>query len=466
MLAKVFGIRDLQDRAATKAAASEVAKAKDSPPSARPNQIGGAGTAIWAGDIVDLDPNTALRGALWYGQPSKLGICDEMMRDPHVRRSVSYIYSPLLGANWCMKPASSEPIDREVADYARYAIIESVKWDRFLKQCVTDYGKAGFSLWEMTDDFRRIPAARFPLHPGGGAGVVVTGMNHRKPSTLWQWHQSKTHPEQIEAISQFVQGSDVEQTRLQRIPADRLLRFTWDQEGADFDGFAPLRSVYQPWKIKRLLVAINSIRHERLAIPVPTVVAPETASEADMAAVETLLAELRANEKSYLLLPSGFTVSFEGITQSDGTDLGAEIERCNRDIAYNVSAGHMMLGLSTASGSFALAESQAGQYHLESEGHARFVESVFNQGSDGWTPIERIVRLNYGPDVALPRLEARHLPTRNWESVVKMLNDSVRSGLIVADDALEQEARDALMVGPADVETRRYTEAKAEVADV
>ena len=48
----------------------------------------------------------------------------------------------------------------------------------------------------------------------------------------------------------FARSSDAEPYGEHYIDASRLLRFTWDQEGANFTGLAPLRSAYGPWKTK------------------------------------------------------------------------------------------------------------------------------------------------------------------------------------------------------------------------
>src|SRR5262245_43273931 len=91
---------------------------------------GGAGNSIRAGVIEDLDQNRELRGEKWYGTPHKLGVAGQMMRDAHVRQSISAIRDPLAGAHWDFEPASDDPVDQESAAFCRWVFFELNSWDR------------------------------------------------------------------------------------------------------------------------------------------------------------------------------------------------------------------------------------------------------------------------------------------------------------------------------------------------
>lgn len=415
----------------------------------------GAGTSIMAGVISDIDNNPEVRGPLWYGSPGKIGIAGKMLRDPHVRQSLEYIAGPLCAANWRFKPTSNAKGDREVADACTWAFFEQLPWDQVLRRMVQRYGAYGFDLSEVTDDYRAMPSTRFPMHPGGGRGIVPTGIHEISASTVSKWHQSKSNPSQITGIQQYLHGSETEKAGYREISGDRIMRLTWDQEGANFQGLAVLRSAYQPWKLKMAFISLDAIKHERMAVGTPVMTLGEDATDEDIAAAEIILEEMRANEKGYVVLPNGYTFKWEGAGDSNVTNIALAIERCNKDIAINVSAGYMLLGLTGQSGSYALGTTQQTQHHLTVEGHSKFVSAGLSVGMDGWSPVKRFVELNYGYDIAVPRAVAHNLPTRNWADIVKTINNAVQAGVITADDALEDEVRTMLQVGPRDPSTAR-----------
>jgi len=415
---------------------------------------GGAGSNIRAGIIDDLDQNTALHNEKWYGTPLTIGIADKMIRDAHVRKSLDYVSGPLRAAQWDFEPASTAPIDREVADFCKFVFFENLNWDQALRN-ILKYKIHGFSLLEQTDGIRAIPAERFPEHPGRGQGAVITGLHHRPAWTVDKWHQSKENPLQIHSVTQFIIGSDGEKAGFRRVEAERLIRFTEAQDGANFEGLATLRSAYGPWKIKIALQVIESIKHERQGIGTPTIRLPEGAIDEDIDTAQTILSEMRAHQKGYLILPHGYDFSWESTSTGDGTAISEAIERCNRDIAVNVGAGFMLLGLLGKTGSFALANSQQGQFEIQLESDARFICENFNSGADGWSPVERIVRMNYGDAVRMPKMIAQNMPTRDWSKILPVVHNLSMSGVLTPDDVTESFVRTVLRMPQRDPDTAR-----------
>jgi hypothetical protein len=195
--------------------------------------------------------------------------------------------------------------------------------------------------------------------------------------------------------------------------------------------------------------------HERQHMGTPTIRLPETANDDDIDAAAQILGAMRSNEKGFLVLPHGFDFKWE-VPAGEGTDIHATIERMNRDIAINVGAGFMLLGLQGGSGSYALASSQQGQFEIGLETDARFITACINQGVDGWSPIERLTQMNYGTEVAVPRLTVRNMPTRDWTKSLPVLNQLALSGLVVADDSTEDFIRDVMRIPKANpIEGRR-----------
>ena len=420
----------------------------------RPRPKGGAGTLITGGILNDnQEHNSDLEGDKWFGTPSSAGIADKMIRDSHVRMSMEYVTGPLRAASWEFEPGGSSDVEKEAADFCNWAFFRRLSFDRFLREVLT-YKIYGFSMFEVTDDVERIPA-KFTRHPGGGEGVVITGMHHRPAWTTHRWIQSKRNPTTLRAWEQWLLGGDGEQPGIRSVNANRLLRFTENQMGAMFSGFPTLRSAYGPWKVKLALSVVEAMSHERQHMGTPTIRLPEGAADEDIDTAAEILGAMRANEKGFLVLPHGFEFTWETVSKGDGTAISETIERANRDIAYNCKAGFMMLGLTGQTGSYALATSQQGQFEIGLETDAAFVANTITNGADGWSPVERLTRLNYGAAVAVPRLVVRNMPTRDWSKVLPVIHNLSMSGLVTPDEPTEQFIRDVLRLPSREPETAR-----------
>lgn len=376
-----------------------------------------------------------------------------MLRDAHARQSINYITDPINAANWVMIPASKSTLDREIADFVYHGLVERHPWRALIRRIGRGYGSNGFHLEEVTDDFVAVSAERFPNHPNPSAALLPTGFHERPAFTVNRWWQSKRNPSQLAAIEQYLQGGDQERSGFVTVPSSRLMRWTWDQTGADFEGLAILRSAYGPWKIKNALLVIDAIRHERYGVGTPVATLPEESNDEDEDALETALAEFRSMAKGYLMMPWGSKLELPDAPSS--TDINEAIQRCNIDMAVNVAGGFMLLGLTGSTGSYALGSTQQGAYHLAVESHANFIADGFNVGMDGWSIVDRIVDANYGPEVARPRLMARNLPTKPWLKIVETTTKAAIAGLITPDDPLEELLRESMDLGPHDPTTAR-----------
>lgn len=423
----------------------------------RPRFTGGAGLSVFAGQIDDwLDNNSKTRGRAWYGQQGSPGWGHQMLSDPHVRRARDAIVDPVVGATWDFEPASDDPLAREVADFCRFAFFECTAWESFLGTAMRAYVRDGFSIFEVTDDARPVPQDRFTSHPGAGQGVVPTGFHYRPGYTVEEWLQGRRDPTQLAGVRQYLPGSDQEQAGVRTIRSRRFVRFTWEQEGANFDGSPILRSAWGPWFAKRLLMRIEVMSHEKNHLALPFVTLPDgtdgnTADE-EIDKLASAISKFRAHENGYYVLPGGYGVDFK--SGGANTPIQQTIDRLNIDIAHNVSAAFMLLGMKSV-GSYNLATTQQGQFDIGLNKHAAFVANVLNNGADGWSPIERIVSLNYGSNAPRPRLIARNMPTVDWTKVLPELTKAVQAGIVQPDDQLDAFYRKVMQAPKADPDTRR-----------
>jgi len=427
--------------------------------------LSGAGTLIQAGEISDLDPNSKTAGRNWYGDPQTMGQAQKMERDADVRTAKYTLTNPLITCEWGIEAASKQPIDLEIADFVHWNLFECNPWRAVLRQSL-NYVRDGSSFQEVTDDVVDISATRFPNHPGKGKGVAITGFHEIPMWSIDAFNQHSDDTRTLDSVIQWIQGSDQEKPRYQEVNADRILRLTWEQNGADFTGFAPLRSAWGPWKIKQLLVVIDAMAHERHHLGVPTVTLEGDVSKDDLNVIKKVLRQMRAHEQGYAIFPHGIVFKWETVNGAQLTNIAEALWRCKFEIAHNFSAGFMLLGAKQV-GAFNTAATQSGQHHFDIKAHAGFVEDGFNVGQDGWSPIERIVRLNYGERVDPPKgLRARNLPTEDWAKILPVVHNLTTSRHITPDERTEDHLRRVLKLPPSDPATRRAFSGEAEPMDL
>jgi hypothetical protein len=416
-------------------------------------RVSAAGTQITSGLATDLEHNPALNGPQWYGQYGGIGISGKMIRDGSVRQSLAYITDPLKAADWRFKPASKLPLHVEQAKFCQKAFIKSLAWQAFIERTAFDYSADGFSLSEFTYDNAKIDPAMFPNHPGRGRAILPTGFWEIPANTVDRWYQSESNSLMVDRIRQWSPNSDVDVVGFRDLDIANILRFTWKQKAAYFAGLAQLRGSYGPWKAKIAFMTIDAIKHERRGVGTPILILGEEASEDDIAAAQQCLQDMRTNSQGYAIFPSGWKLEWDTGSKTEGTDLQQAITRCDIAIAYNVSAAFMMLGINTATGSFALGSTQQGQYHLFIAAQAAFIESIFTMGCDGWSPVRRILELNYGEVDELPTLVAKNLPTRPWNDVIKNMISAKQAGMLRMDEPTYDEVRSILQLAPEDDST-------------
>ena len=421
---------------------------------------GGAGGTVLYGGYSDLlEPNKEIAGAAWYGRPGQPGIVAEMVRDPHVRESLGAIVGNLLQGLWAFEPApkvDDVELAAEIADFCAWQFLEYLDWQSILEsqsKCFRD----GFSILEYTDDTRDLPPGRFPRHPGRNLGTVYSGFHHRPAWSITEFKANPTNEADLASVTQqSTNGPTVE------IPATRFVRTTQEQEGAQYTGFPKLRSAYGPWKMKRVLLIVRMILHERTGAGVPSLELPEKVSKEEAAVANSLLENIRAHEKGSMTLPFGYKFSWntnDGLG-SVASALEAAIEKCDRDIAHNTSSGFMLLG----GGSYALAEVQQTQHQISMDVHASSLARPWNRGSDGWSPVRRLVAVNYGEKAAMtmcPTLIVRNLPSRKWDKVIPLVTNAIAQGLITPDDQLEEWARVGVNAPKRDAATARELKGNA-----
>lgn len=253
-----------------------------------------------------------------------------------------------------------------------------------------------------------------------------------------------------------------ELTNYPTIPWGKLILFTNDREGNNFEGVSVLRYAYKHWYYKDLMYKISSVSAERYGVGVPIAKVKSSMKAASRQKVEEWLKNIRSNEKSYGVLTDDVT-EFK-IQTPEGTGVGAQvkdnIEHHDRKIYDSILAG--FLNLSTGDGgSNALSKDQS-SFFLEG------LQSVADYIVDELQPhIKELVDMNYADVKKYPKLMVTDIGTISMDEQIGAINTAVTGGLLqlTPDDVASIRSTLKLpMLAPPDEEDAELDNLEAQLA--
>lgn len=423
--------------------AESLAPSGDSP-APRRARSGTGGTTILSGKIRYEEFNPDLENEKGYGQYSRQGVYDKMRRQStQVQRLLWLAKLPVEASTPAVEADSrceDAELATEIADLCFMNLLEVIPGKQRIREALTML-EFGFSAFEALADGVDVPRSRFPNLAPGRSGrprageripaTLFTDFELRPAKTVDGWVARKEKTTQVAELLQWVGTTDAGAAPGRtRIPGEWLLRFTFQQEGGNFQGTSLLRPVYKPFVLLDTLETVDAIRHERQNCGVPKITLPQYASDDDVDKAEEILLSLAAHEKGYLILDFGW--EFEWDTSGgngSGTNIAERIEQLKGDIADAALSRFMSLGGEGGTGSWALSETQADRHLDLISTIAELVEHVMNCGSDGWSPIRRIVDWNYGPQDYYPRFCLKDLRSKDdWAAVLPLLAQFIQAG--------------------------------------
>ena len=391
------------------------------------SRVGSGGTTIYSGKIRFEEFNKDLENDKGYGSYSRQGVYDKMRKQSaQVKRALWLLKLPMLAADPEVEQADEGDEEAEIADLVSYNLFEVIRWHQRMAESLTMF-EFGFSSFEALSDVVEVPRKRFPKLAGSGSGTfpawLFTDFEPRPAKTVDRWVANPAKPtEVLEMVQWNSMGDGFKGTHAPRIPGSALLRFTWEQEASNFQGVSLLRPIYKPYVITDALETVDGIRHERQNCGIPVIRLPENTSDDDIDKAQQFLLSIASHEKAFLVLPFGWEFKWDVSGSGAGTDIEGRLEQLDRRIASAVLADFMTLGSGGDTGSYALAETQADRHlDLITFGSRVFLE-VINRGSDGWSPVKRIVDWNYGVRDRYPKVCFKNLRSKDdWAAILPLL---------------------------------------------
>ena len=376
------------------------------------NEIGASGTLIFSGLISQEEYNRKLTGA------QGIKVYDEMRRsDATVKASLKVCKLPIQSTEWRIDPASDSEEDQKTAEFIDQILLKGMTqpFDDFLRQALTMYD-FGFSVFEIVYNKVTIEGKDY---------IGVEKLAFRKQSTVYAWETSDHQP----GITQLIgDGSTYS------IPLERLLIFTNEQEGDNYEGISLLRAAYKHWYMKDVLYKIDALAFERQGLGVLTFTAPPDASEQDRAKARVYARNQRANEQGYLEAPEGFKFEYLDMKAGATRDPEASISHHDRQILVNVLAQFLTIGSKSSSGSFSVGEDQRELLMQSLEETAKNIASTLTK------VVKFLVDLNF-PGKAYPTVAFESLSSQDLAMMSDAISKLLTAGAITAEPKLEEYLR-------------------------
>ena len=139
------------------------------------------------------------------------------------------------------------------------------------------------------------------------------------------------------------------------------------------------------------------------------------------------------------ILPNGWIFKWDTSGTGQGTNVAERIEQLKGDIADGAMSKFMSMG-GGDTGSYALAETQADRHLDLITVFASYIQDVMNIGSDGWSPIQRVVDWNYGQQDYYPQFCLKNLRSKDdWVQVLPLLDKFMSNKGVPGTYRLAQE---------------------------
>lgn len=378
---------------------------------------GGTGSQI----LTEDDYNQDLTGTKLYDE------IDRMRRsDSQIKAALSVIKLPLMSSDWHIEAASEEEADVKVAQWIEDHLLDGLvhSWDFNLRHMLLhlDMGVMPFELvWEMLDD----PDFNRPL-------MTLVDLAPRMPRTVIEWQLDDQG--RLTGIKQQVQAKDV------TIPAEKLIVFVNEQEGANYRGTSILRAARKDWLLKERAQKTNAIAIEKRSAGVDVATlkdgnASNAAGKKD--AAERALMGVRVHERAYFLETDDVSYRVQGI-EGAILDPLPTIKYHDLMILRGVLAEFLAMG-GDGSGSLAMHRDKSSFFLMALGGMAKAITGPINREL-----IPRIVAANFPEITEMPELVHGRLDRRDVAGLAEALAKLIPIGAIGSDPGIEDELRDLL----------------------
>lgn len=359
--------------------------------------------------------------------PQSVGVYQRMRRDPKLKALLRAVGLLIQRATWAVDPAGASGrmvkivtedlgLSLQGADGAASGLrARGVLWSEHIRTALLDlvYGHMGFELDLAVVDGQ----------------VRLRGLMERLPQTIDYGGILVDDNGTLLGIRQKQRGKTPEKV----IPADRLLWYSHEREGAAYQGTSLLREAYGPWLIKHEMWKVTATGMRRNAMGVWEVTAPPGATPQQIGEANRLASTIRGGEYAGIGLPAGYTATLRGMVGSAPDPLPF-IQYLDNQMAQMVLAQFLDLG-NTRSGSRALGSTFVDFFTLTVEALASEIAAQVTRQVSA-----RLTDWNEGEAAPAPLITVSEVGA-NHEVTADAVNSLVASGVWTADTGLEDYTR-------------------------
>lgn len=387
---------------------------------------GGSGTFNFGGFIRGEDFNPEMDGQ------TAIKNLDEMRRgDSQVHAALEVVKLPIRTADYELDPSDpDDPQAEEIAEFVQWCLFEGMTttWDDLIRQALLmlDFGFMLFEkVWTLAEDG--------PYKDR----VILAKLAPRPPRTIWQWFTDEDGA--LISIKQLAVKAGTYQ--FLDIPAEKLVRFTFQQEGDNFTGISMLRSAYPHWLIKKNLYLIDAIRATRFGVGIPRAKLKPgyKPTVEDREALALMLQGMSSHQHAYLIEPEQVDVDIlmpQGV--QGGAQLLPSIEHQNQQITRNILAQFLDMGGKASGGSRALGASAMDFFLNAIESIAEQICDVLNKQL-----IKELVDMNFTVS-KYPTLRPVGIQETDVKSLATAAQALAAAGLLTPDKKTENTFRNLL----------------------
>jgi hypothetical protein len=286
-------------------------------------------------------------------------------------------------------------------------------------------------------------------------------MYFRPQTTLDEWNHDR-HGKVISIVQRTTEGINA------TIKANKCLIFRSAPTQASPLGKSLFRNAYRDWYYKTNIEKIEAIGIERDLVGLFVLQAPEDQELQDEKGqlndvgqwAWQIVRNVKRNAQEGLVLPHGWEAKLLASPGDRQFDLNTTINRYANNIALSMLSQFLVLGVTSSSGSFALAKEQSSLFHIAIEGFAKsFAEVINNQfiGAPALQLFNKLEKRPYVKPVGIERI--------NPNDLASFLGRMLKFNVITPDDRLEEFLRDRFGMPDADPNSVRIADTKLAYED-
>ena len=363
-----------------------------------------------------------------------------LKNDSQTRTALRACSIPILGAQWFIEPGGDEQVDLDAQSLVETNLFAgggmTTTWLRVLEHAVK-FMSYGHSIVESVYERREWR----PPEPNRNTRnhIMLRKLAPRPAATIKEFlYDSNGGPRGI--VQTVINPAEKTQTKPRdiEIPIQKLVIFTFDQEGGNLEGNSLIRTAYRHVYYKDNFYKIDGVQKERHGIGVPYGKPPPGYTDKDLEFAAEMLSSVRANEKSFMIEPPGWEFGFKEIPGNQ-VDALESAQHHDLMIARNVLVQFINMGQGSGAGGVSGARATSGtmlDLFLKSLRHTgNLIAEYFNTYL-----IPQLVSYNFEVD-QYPKLKVRRIgENRDLQMFAAALRNI--GDYITVDDETEEWVRE------------------------